>query len=117
MNSGKSVFLVIGLIWSFWFIWNFLVSGSPLYLFVSTLGITYALISIFKIKNYDNLMFYMAFLCIIVFQGLILSYTYLFEPIYAKNILYYALIPIFLIYLFYFIYYFPKRNKYTTIPW
>ena len=48
---------------------------------------------------------------LIIFSGLILGYTYLFQPIYVSTYPYYIAIGFFLIYMIIFAYYYPRKWK------
>jgi len=91
----------------------YLISGNPLYIFGITGGLAYVLIHIFSANDYNNKIFYMIFLGIIAFQGLILAYVYLFRTIYAQQPMFYPLfslvIGIFIFHILYFVYYYPHK--------
>lgn len=93
----------------------YLISGNPLFIFGITAGLSYGLIHIFSANDYNNKIFYMGFLGIIAFQGLILAYTYLFRTIYAQYPMFYPLlglaIVIFIFHILYFVYYYPHKPE------
>ncbi|MBP1945718.1 hypothetical protein J2743_001061 [Methanobacterium petrolearium] len=115
MRFKLSLFLTF--LYSIIFLGIFLISGKLLFLFAISFGITIMLVTIFMNKDYSISLYYLGFLGIIIFQGLILTYIYLFLPFYRTNLLFYGMFGIFIIYILYFAYYYPRRYKYRKIPW
>lgn len=98
----------------------YLISGHPLCIFAITVGLSNILIHIFLANDYNNKIFYMLFLGIIAFQGLILAYIYLFRTIYIQFPMFYLLfglaIGIFIFHILYFVYYYPHKHGDPKIP-
>jgi hypothetical protein len=109
--------LLLSITYSIMFLGIFLISGNFLFLFAISFGITIMLITLFKNNDYNVTLYYLGFLGIIIFQGLILTYFFLFIPSYKTNVLFYGIIGIFIIYILYFAYYYPRRYEYKKIPW
>lgn len=94
---------------------QFLSSGNPSYLVTGSIGII-LLISIFSPKyfNFDEL-FSHILIGAILFSGLILSYTYLFESTYVSSAEFFYAIAAFLMYILFFVYYY-MRGKDRESP-
>jgi hypothetical protein len=98
----------------------YVITGYLLFLFVSSLGILYGLVSIFRINELNNIIFYIIFLGTLFFQGLTLIYTYLFPITYSQYfgtnyfvhyIFFGLLVTVFIGELFYINYYYQKTRK------
>lgn len=95
----------------------FFISGSPLFLFGSSAMLPGILIYIFKMKNYSNKIVYPTLLAMLVLQGSILIYIYLFDtedPLFFP--FFYLAVGIFMVYIISFVYYYPRRKKYEKYP-
>jgi len=106
-----------GILLVFFSLINFLDSGSPLDLFISSYGVSVILLGILVNRGYYNQTFYMAFLGVIVFQGLILAYAFVFTPVYVAKAIFYPDVVLFLFYMLIFVYYYPKRRENLGMPW
>lgn len=84
-------------------------SENPSYLVTGSIGII-LLMSIFSPK-YFNKQFLHILICYILFSGLILSYTYLFEPMYVSSDEYYYAIWALLFNIVLFAYFYLRRNN------
>lgn len=91
----------------------YLIPGNKRYLLLVLIMLPSILTYLFRIKNYNSKIFYMAFLGIIMVQWLILIYFYLFEVIYANDLLFYLSIAAFIFYILNILYYYPRRGKYS----
>lgn len=113
IEKEKSILLAVSFISAILFIGSllsFIISKSPSDLFVSSAWIFFIIISILRLKNYQNKI-YLAVLVIITYQGLILVYSYLFTPFYKTNqLLFYFFSGIFILLLISFVYFYPRRN-------
>lgn len=94
----------------------FLNSKSPLQLFIGSLGIFGILIGIFVNQGFYNKTFYLAFLGLIAFQGLILIYTFIFTPVYATETIFYFDVGLSVFYAFIFAYSILKDEKISVCP-
>lgn len=95
-----------------WSLGRFLVYKDFFDLFSVSVYLIIVLVFIFNRRGYYNKVFYLAFLGIIILQGLILTYTYLFISNYANNQLIYGDLAFFIIFIVLFAYMFIHRKKY-----
>lgn len=89
---------------------DFSSSGNPSYLIIGSWGI---LLVVLIFRNYKlfNKIFPLILIGLILFSLLILSYTYLFQPIYVSSFGYYYAIVGFLGYVSIFVYYYLNQNS------
>lgn len=97
----------------------FLSSGNLLDLFISSLGVYAVLASIFIKRRYYNKTYYLGILGMIIVQGMILGYTYIFAPVVytADKLLFYLFTGGLILYTFIFVYSYPKRRENPDMPW
>jgi hypothetical protein len=92
---------------------GFLGSGNPLLLFVCFGGLAGILILTIKIKKYDSKLYNLVSVPILIFQGLILIYTYLFTlkspQTLSYILLFYSLAIIWIFPTSYYIYYYSQK--------
>jgi hypothetical protein len=85
-----------------------------LFLFVTLIALNILILSKFKMKIYDSKPFYFIQLPILLLQGLILLYCYLYRAIYLIDltlvILYIIFVLAYIMLLFVYIYYFHKKR-------
>lgn len=92
-------------------------SGNPSDLIWVSLGL-FIILPLFIRKNkYCAKILFTFFMCIITTTGLILIYTYLFEPLYVLTLTYCASIAFFVLYIIIFIYYYPRKWKGFLPKW
>lgn len=102
--------IILGLLGILFSLWGFFISGSPSYLFVSSFGAFFILIGIFG-NRYHNNYFYLSFLGVIIFQGIILNYIYFFKPVYTNESLFYFNIVFFMGYVVFFYLYVHSKTQ------
>jgi len=105
MLITSTIALIISLFYSF---------GDILYLFVSLMILIIVLRLIFLIKNYNHKKIYYIFpFPIMVLQGLVLTYTFLFRSEYLKDPLYsfifYSFLMLFIGYVIFYTFYIKKE--------
>ncbi len=110
MKLGR-LLIIFGFLGILFSLLSFFLSGSPSYLFISSFGAFFILIGIFG-DRYYNKSFYLSFLGVVIFQGVILSYIYFFKPVYTNESLFYFNIVFFIVYAVFFVYIFTQRNEY-----
>lgn len=115
-TAGKIV-IIGGILALFSSLLAFPGSKSSLELFISSLSIFSILLGIFVNRDYYNKTFYLAFLSLIIFQGLILIYTIIFAPVYAPKTIFLPDVGVFIFYILIFVYYYPKRRENLGMPW
>jgi hypothetical protein len=110
MKNGLK-FLTIGSFLLFvWFLGLFFLSMNVLDLFNPAVFLTVFMILLASGKGYYNVGFYLAFLVLIFFQGLILTYTYLFTH-FSLNNLFYSDLSIFILFIIIFSYMLINKQK------
>ncbi len=117
MEKDGNMVIWLNIIVSILFFFEYLSSGNELYIFVILAMFITILIFIVRIKDYSSKVFYRTFLGIVLLQGLTLTYLYIFEPFYRKELLFYVAAVIFTFLIILFIYYYIKRGKYSKLPW
>lgn len=99
---------------------NFLISGKPLFLFVSSAGLPIILTFIFRIKRYSSRIFYLILIPVLVLVGSILTYIYLFKFMYLNDLTSYIIFQIFvaffIVYILVFSYSYLKKGRYSKLP-
>lgn len=98
MKLWELIMLTLGFAVIFIFIFTFIISGSPLELFGISAGL-FMVLSVLEMEYYSYFNFELAWVSLIVFQGLILIYICVFASIYILNILFYFDMGFFLYYL------------------
>lgn len=107
---SELILVPLGIIEIIFSISGVFISKSPLYLFVSSFGAFLILLGLFGRKYYINI-FYRGFFGVIIFQGLILAYTYLFTPVYVTEALFYFSLLFFVFFVIFFVYMFTQRRN------
>jgi hypothetical protein len=93
---------------------------NPLVLFISSTAFILILRYIFRIKNYNPKIYYALVFFILVIQGLVFVYTYMFRAIYLpdlmSNFMFVGFIVLFIILVWVNIYYYCHWEDYSKLP-
>lgn len=107
---SELIFVPLGFLEILISVYGFFISEYSLYLFVTSFGAFLILLGLFGRKNYINV-FYLGFLGVLMFQGIILTYTYLFSSAHATEALFYISLLFFVFCVIFFVCMFTQRNK------
>jgi len=95
----KILIIVLGIFYLLAGLFEFLISNSPLTLFISSFGIVLIIFGIFEKESFKNKNFYLLMASVIFLQGVIIIITFMFKPEYIHIDQFFITIVSFIIFL------------------